>query len=164
MIKVWIDRNGGDSKKVKFVELPSVAGAAAIAAHRIDVDQLTDPHLTQALMAGTVKILAPTMSVIGTEYMYGGWFAMNEWAQQHSGLVKAFAKVLSEAAAFTNTHHDATVSMMADATKIPIPVFSKMVRDYTATALSPSTVQPVIDFMAKYSWIPRPFPARDVIF
>jgi NitT/TauT family transport system substrate-binding protein len=164
MIEVWIDQNGGDSTKVKFVEIPSVAGAAAIAAHRIDAHQMIDPYLTQALMSGTTKLLAPTMSVMGTNYLVGAWYAMTEWAEQHAGLVKAFAKVLSDAAAFTNAHHGVTESMMAEATKIPIEVFSKMERMYTPTSLTPSAVQPVIDFMAKYNWIPRTFPAKDVIF
>ncbi len=58
----WLDKNGGDSKAVKWIEIPNVAKVPALLAHRIDFCSVNEPQLTAALEAGGVRVLAPTMS------------------------------------------------------------------------------------------------------
>ena len=54
--------------------------------------------------------------------------------------------------------------MMADVTKIPLPVFQKIGRTDSATTSDPSLIQPVIEVAAKYKYITRSFTARDAYF
>jgi hypothetical protein len=54
--------------------------------------------------------------------------------------------------------------MMSEATKIPLDTFRKMDRVDNYTALDPATIQPSIDFAAKYKMIAHPFPAKEMIF
>ena len=56
-VMVWVDKNGGDSRTMKFVEIPGSASAAALAEHRVDITTLSEPYLAVALESGKVRSL-----------------------------------------------------------------------------------------------------------
>lgn len=160
----WVDQNGGDSKSLKFVELSASAQTPAVVEHRVDAVVLTQPYLSLALDSGKVRVLGLAWSAISPSFMFGAWFAMNDWAAKHLSIVRTFARVTSQAAQYTNIHHSETASLLADASKIPIETIDKMSRVDTATALDPMLIQPMIDASAKYKLLPHGFPAKDLIF
>jgi NitT/TauT family transport system substrate-binding protein len=164
VISMWVDQTGGDSKTLRYVEVPNSAQTAALEQHRIDAALLLNPQLQEALMSGKAKRLGLPMDTIAPQYMLGAWFAMSDWASKHADAVKTFAAVTAQSATFTNAHHEATAAMMSDATKIPLDVFSKMDRIDNYTTLDPANIQSSIDFAAKYKMITRGFPAREMIF
>jgi len=49
--RIWIDQSGGDSKSVKFVEVPDYDVAGALAQGRIDGAVISEPDLQNALAA-----------------------------------------------------------------------------------------------------------------
>ena len=161
---MWVDQNGGDSKLLKFTEIPNTAQAIAVAEHRVDAAVLQQPDLAQALEGGKVKVLGLAYSAISPNFMFAGWFAMNDWASKHADLVKTFNRVAGDAARYTNAHHAETAPMLADASKIPLTVIEKMNRVDSSTALDPTIIQPIIDASAKYKMLAHGFPAKDLIF
>jgi NitT/TauT family transport system substrate-binding protein len=158
----WLDKNGGDSRAVKWIEVPNSAKVAALLEHRIDFCSVNEPQLTAALETGGVRVLAPTMSAIAEQFASTIYFAHADFARAHRDAVRAFARVTYEAAAFTNAHPALTAPMMADVTKVPLEVMRKINRAPGATSSDPGLVQPVIDVAVKYKILPRVFPAREV--
>ena len=57
-ISSWIDANGGDSKTIKFVELPQTEAGVALEAHRIAAALIIHPQVDAALAGGKVHVLA----------------------------------------------------------------------------------------------------------
>jgi NitT/TauT family transport system substrate-binding protein len=165
-ISAWMDKNGGDSKTLKWVEIPLSAAGAALAEHRVDVAALLEPALTAAVETGKVRILAPGFNAIAERFIIGLLFANADWAAKHPDAVKKWMRVTYEAGAYTNTHRSETAQLMSDITKIPLPLFAKMTRAETGTTATadPALLQPLIDTAAKYNHIPRAFPARDLYF
>ena len=161
-IVVWVDKNGGDSKSMKWVELPSSAGAAALIEHRVDVASLNEPLITAALATGKVRVLAPCFNAIAERFSIGFYFANADWASKHTELVRRFVRVLYEAGTYTNAHGDETAPMMAEITKIPLETIRKIARAPAATSSDPGLIQPVIDVAARYRYIPRAFPASEL--
>ncbi len=53
--------------------------------------------------------------------------------------------------------------MLADFSKIPLPVISKMTRAVLGTTLTPALIQPVIDAAVKYGALARSFNAAEII-
>ena len=162
----WVDKDGGDSKTIKWVEIPNSAEAEAIATHRVDVCQLNEPAYTEAVAAGKVRPLGDGLSssAIANSFVIAIYFAHPDFAQKNPELMHGFARVTYEAAAYTNTHHAETAQMMSDVTKIPVEVMRRINRAPGATVGDPSLLQPVIDVAAKYGNIPRVFPAKDAYF
>lgn len=71
-ISAWIDKNGGDAKTLKWVEVPNSAAGSALAEHRIDVCNLQEPQLTAATETGRVHVLGVGYSAISERFVFGG--------------------------------------------------------------------------------------------
>jgi NitT/TauT family transport system substrate-binding protein len=163
-MRAWIDKTGGDSKTVKWVEIPNSAGGAAVGEHRVEATCLNEPQLSAAIAAGQVRILAPSYSAISDHFAFTVFFAQPAWATAHAGVLKKFVNVTYDAARYTNVHHSETAAMMADITKIPLATIAKMARTNAATSSDPGLIQPAIDLAAKYGNISAAFPAKDIYF
>jgi NitT/TauT family transport system substrate-binding protein len=160
----WVDKNGGDSKTLKWVEIPNSASGASLAEHRTDVTMLNEPQLSAAIESGKARVLAPGLDAIAPRFSLTIYFAQSDWAAKHADVVRKWVRTTYEAATYTNGHHAETMAMMSDVTKIPIEVFRKMSRVPHSTTSDPSMLQPVIDVAAKYKNISRAFPAKEAYF
>jgi NitT/TauT family transport system substrate-binding protein len=163
VISAWVDRSGGDSRTLKFVEIPISAAQSALELHRIDASLMNDTALSTALAAGSVRILAPAMDAVAPEFPYSGWFASSQWAAQHRDLVQTFARVVAESTAYTNAHHAETAPLLASFTGQTLDVIEKSSRAESGTSLRLSEIQPLVDLAAKYKIIAHPFPARELV-
>jgi NitT/TauT family transport system substrate-binding protein len=163
-MRSWIDKDGGDSKTVKWIEIPNSAAGDALAQHRIEATCLNEPQLSAALGAGKVRVLAPSYSAISEHFVFTAYFAQPAWAAANADTIKKFVRVTYDSAKFTNTHHAETAGLISDITKIPLDVITKMARTNHATTGDPALMQPVIDQAAKYQSIPRAFPAKEAFF
>ena len=166
MISAWVDKNGGDSKTMKWIEFPNSALGAALADHRIDVCALQEPQLSAELAGGKVRALAPVYNAVSEHFCFADYFANKPWADKNADVVKRWVKVTFDAAVYTNAHHAETVALMAEVTKIQPAILAKMARVQGATQATsdPALMQPLIDAAAKYKMIPRAFPAKELMF
>lgn len=160
----WVDQHGGDSKTLKFLEIPNSAAIAALGEHRIDAYVMLYPPLAEALATKKAKILGPAYDSVGKHFVFAGWFTSKAWADAHPDVAKKFASVVYEAAKYTNKHHDETAPLIADVTKIPVDTIEHMNRVDGSTSMNPAQIQPLIDSSAKYKLIPESFPAKDLIW
>lgn len=160
-VSVWMDKNGGDSKSLKWVELPNSAEEAALESHRVDLVCPNQPQLKAALDSGKVRLIGPYMNAIAQHFVIAVYFANTEWASKNPELARSFARVTYQSAAYTNSHQSETAAMMSEVTKIPIEIIRSYARPPGATSSDPALLQPVIDMAAKYKNIPRSFTAKD---
>jgi NitT/TauT family transport system substrate-binding protein len=161
---LWLDKNGGDSKSVKYVELPNPSLTAALTGHRTDEAVMTFPVLADALASHELKALGSPYGAIGPDFLISVWFVANDWAKQHAATVKTFLDVTQQSAKYTNQHNSETAPMVADLTKIPLAVINGMPRLVSSTGMSNAQIQAVLDGAAKYGLIPHTFPARDLVW
>lgn len=162
-VRVWVDKNGGDSRTVKFVEIPMASDGAALVEHRIDAAVIGPPMLGASLAAGTSKTLADPLGAIAGEFLVSGYIARPDWASEHLDLVRAFSRGITMAAAYVNAHFEETRPLVAELTKLPLSEVATMHRTRNATQLDATLIQPCIDVAAKYGAIARPFSAREII-
>jgi NitT/TauT family transport system substrate-binding protein len=163
-INAWVDRTGGDSKSLKFVELPESEAGPAMAQHRTAGSFVIRPQLDEALASGQARVLAPAYDQIAPLFILSAWFATGDFVAKHPDVVQTFARVLVQSATYGNAHHAETAPLLAEVAKIPIDVIEKQPRGILGTQLTPALVQPVIDLSAKYGMLARSFPADEVIY
>ncbi len=160
----WVNAHGGDASTLRFVELPMAAGAAALKAGRIDAVPLVQPVLDSALQSGQLRSLPGAYSAIAPQYLFSAWFSTKTWVHDHPEVAREFARIVTQAAQYTNTHHHETAAMVAQFTSIPVDVIEHMQRTPSATTmLEPSLLQPVIDAAVKYKIMPSGFAAAEMI-
>jgi NitT/TauT family transport system substrate-binding protein len=159
--RAWIDRNGGDSSTVKFVEMPFPAMAPALEAGRIDAASVTEPFVGGATRNG--RVLAYFWDAVSKHFIISAWFVTPQWAKDHPDLVKRFAAVIHKAAVWANTNPSQSGEILAKYAKIDPAVIATMTRSHYGEQLTPSLMQPLIDLTAKYGKFTT-FPAQELIY
>jgi NitT/TauT family transport system substrate-binding protein len=159
----WLQKNGADASKVKFIEMPPAAMQAALEAKRVDAAAIYEPFLSAAIGAGTAKVFAKPYDSIAASFITGAWFALTPWVNEHRGAAIAVARVLSQASQYVNSHYDELTPVISGFTKLSPETLRTMVKLYTPASLRAADIQAVIDVAARQHEIPNTFPAGDMI-
>jgi NitT/TauT family transport system substrate-binding protein len=156
----WIDRNGGDSTTVKWVEMPFSEMTAALTAGRVDAVESAYPAIDTALAAGH-RVLDAGYEATAKEFAIGAWFCTADYAKTHPDVVRRFVAVMGESARWANAHHAESAAILEKWTKAVVP--PGMPRVYYGDHVSAAQVQPIIDVSVKYHALTAPLAASDLI-
>jgi NitT/TauT family transport system substrate-binding protein len=160
---LWMDKNGGDSKSIKWVEIPTSELPAALKEGRIDAIVGLEPGLTEAKRQGA-RLLANALDTIGESYVLGGWFAMKPWAATHRELVAKTAGALQEAGRWANTHKRESAAILLAHTKLQPEIAAQMTRAVYAERFDPKLMQPELDVGTKYGVLGRPVSIAEILY
>jgi NitT/TauT family transport system substrate-binding protein len=147
--RAWIDKNGGNSAAVKFVELPFPAMAAAVIAHRVDAAFTVEPFY--AANEDKLTLLARASEAVAKRYMATGWIATESWLSTHADVALRFGSAIHRTAIWANAHHKESAAILLKHIKLDPAVAARMYRVRYALALEPRLLQPAIDTAAKYT-------------
>jgi NitT/TauT family transport system substrate-binding protein len=162
--RAWIDKTGGDSTTVKFIEMPFPVTPDAIASGRVDGAYLAEPFVTIAEQKHLAKILTLGDDAISAgEYDSTGWYTTLQWARAHPDLVVRFQRAMAEAGAWANANPTKVVPILAKDLHADPALVAQARRPYFPPRLVPAEVQPFIDISAKYAKFP-PFKADELIY
>ena len=157
----WIDKHGGDSTKVQFVEMPFVAMQPALEQGRVAAAQISQPWATSAL--STCRSLGPPNDAIANRFLLSAYVATGTWAAAHKEVIRRFQSALYSCAHWIDTQPAASVGAIAELTKQDPAVVSRSVRSIFSEGLAPAAVQPIVDAAAKYGVLKTTFPATDMM-
>ena len=158
----WIDKNGGDSASVKFVELSFPEMIPAVSQGRVDAVLVAEPAVSSA--KGSARILGYPYDAVAPRFLLGCFFTTTAYLAQNQQTVKRIVDVLRAAGNWANQHHSESGQMLAAVTKIDVNVIQNMTRATYPDKMLISDVQPVIDLAAKYGVIAESFPAAEIIW
>jgi len=160
--EAWIDKSGGDSKAVKFIEFPFAAMPAALTASRVDAAVVAEPQLTQS--RNDTRLFGKSYDGIADLWMIDAWVANEAWISANPDLALRFSAAMRQAAVWANQNHDKTAEFVSSATKIDISIVRAMRRATFLEHVNLSVVQPVIDVGAQYGALTARFPAADLFY
>lgn len=159
--EAWVDKTGGDSKTVHWVEMPFSLMEAALLAGRIDAALITQPFATTAL--ATCRSLGAPNDAIASRYLNGCYCATQAWLETHRDAARRISSALSKAAHWYDTDPAGSVQAVAALTKQDPAVVARSVRSLFGETVEPALLQPVIDVGARYGLLKRSFPASEII-
>jgi NitT/TauT family transport system substrate-binding protein len=157
----WIDKNGGDSKLVKFVEMPFVQMSAAVLAKHIDGAVIAEPIFT-AVKDDVQDIGLPYSAVNeGKPFQTLGIVCSKDFREKNLPTAMKLANAIHSAARWANNsdNHAEAGRILAEHSKIQPAVIAAIPRLSFAETNNPALVQPVIDLMTRYGVLPRSFAA-----
>ncbi len=157
----WIDKNGGDSSTVKFIEIGPTEIPAALQQHRIDAAFVAEPQVAQA--KATSRVFAKPYDTLGDGWMIAGYFTTRAWANAHPALLKKFQTAMRETAIWANSNPDKSAEILANATKLDPGLVRSSVRAKFGETLVAATIQPTIELAARYKLL-ETFPATELIY
>lgn len=161
--RAWIDKNGGDSSTVRWVEIPDFQQEGAVESGRVDAAVMSAgvyPKLGKPDYP--IRVVAPALGAIAPTFAVDVWATSNDWLAQHPNEARAFVAAMREAAVWGNTHHHESAEILTKYTKRSLADIEASVRYIYGTDLTPQALQPQIDAAAKYGWLAS-FPAQRLI-
>lgn len=159
--QVWIDKNGGDSKAVHFVELPEPAMAAALTQGRIDAAMMTEPFLTRDKAA--IQILGNADAAIAPQFISGVFVASKAWVETHRDTAVRVARALRETARWANRHPAETAAILAQRTGLDPAAAASMTRATFADFMTGALLQPAVDAATRYGRLKAPLDMRTIV-
>ena len=143
VVRAWVDKNGGDSKTIQFVELPASASTPALEQGRVDVATVYEPALTSVLATGKFRVLGRQFDSVaaGKRFQQTAFAVMAPWVDAHRDAAGRLARAMHESIVYTNSHLPETVDMMAQYTNVTPEVVAKSVRFIPSTS-SPGCFNP----------------------
>jgi NitT/TauT family transport system substrate-binding protein len=158
--KRWLDANGGDSKSVRWLEVPDATALAALQAGRVDAASVSEPALEDALRSGAVRSLASVFDAIAKRFLISGYFTTDDFAKAHPDVVRQFANVMSTTAVWANKNRPRTAQILEKYIQTPVAPGSPRVT--YADRLAVADVQPVLDLLYNYGLLKTPQHAKDL--
>jgi NitT/TauT family transport system substrate-binding protein len=157
----WVDKNGGDYKAVKFIEVPYGQMGQALSSGRVDALEVAEPFLSGFVTTDVARIFAADGDVIGSTWVEGGYFCTVDYAKNNSEVLKRFSKVIAETGRWANANPDAAAAILLKYSKgEPRKLLFHIV---FPERFKPSDAQPLIDAAAKYGALKASFPSADMM-
>ncbi len=160
-IEVWLDKNGADSKSVKFTEVPFMEMGPALSSARVDAAFFSEPALS--LVRDSLRVLGDPYGAIAPQFITGSYFTTRAYAVAQPALVANVGRALRQAATWANGHPNDTAAILARLQKLDVGRVETMARSVYAEQLRPSDLQPVFDVAFRYGYLPSPVNAKALI-
>jgi NitT/TauT family transport system substrate-binding protein len=162
--QLWIDKNGGDSRTVKFVEMAVPEMSTALETHRVDSATTFEPGITLAMATGKFKVLGNCSSVVAPRWLTSVYFSTDAYVQQNPDATRRFVSAIRQGAVWSNSHLKQSSEILVKYTKLDPDLAARMVRDQQGTVLSPELLQPNLDVLARYNALPNPVTVSQLVW
>jgi NitT/TauT family transport system substrate-binding protein len=149
----WIDKNGGDSKTIKMIEIPFPEMVGALDSGRVDVAIPSEPFTSQGRSGN--RVIGNCYAALTSEMLLFGFFATEAWLTAHTDTALKFAAAIKQAAIWANSHQKASAILLTKFTNLAPAVADTMGRATYATTLEPAMIAPAIEYMVKYGFLPK---------
>lgn len=159
--QAWLDKTGGDSSSVKFIELSGAQIAIALADEKIDGAFVPEPFVGSSRKVA--RAITNPMEAIALNFMSAAHFSTTTWAKAHPEDIRKFQGVIRDAAIWANKNHDRSALVLERVAKVNPEVVRNAVRSYYTERMDPALLQPLIDVTAKYGGITG-FAASELLY
>jgi NitT/TauT family transport system substrate-binding protein len=157
----WIDKNGGDSKTVHFVEVPTSNMAAALKQNRIDAAMVSEPFLTEA--KADIDLIADAFSAIAPQWISATFVVSKAWVTANPDAARRFVAAMHETARWANTHPTETAKILSPLSGVPLATFATMERTTYTDQFTRALLQPGIDAAYRYGALKEPYDMAEVV-
>ena len=163
MAMAWVDKNGGNSAKIKFVEVPFPQMEPAIVAGKVDAISVQEPFAAVAARRPETRVLSNPWGDVLPKFLIASWFASEKWIQKNPATAQAFVRAINKGVDAIRADKESGRAAMIKwaglnpdlAGKIGLPSFEKGINE--------QDVQVTMDLTYKYKMISKPLKAKEVL-
>jgi NitT/TauT family transport system substrate-binding protein len=154
-VQAWVDRNGGNSDTVQFIEMPYPTMMAALDRGRVAAVAETEPWVTTA--ASGARVIGNLNDVVAPRYALAAWFSTNAWLARNPDIAQRFVAVMQQTARWANTHPKEAAALLERYTKVTPDIAAAAIKQLQfddGGRADPKYLQPVVDMISKYGKTP----------
>jgi len=159
--EAWVDKNGGHSSTLHFIELAPPSVMAALFAGRIAAAPVQEPMASTIMASGKARNIGSFFDGVASRYQTAGVFATADWVARNHDVAARFARAMRDANAYLGKHEDEGVPLIG--AFIGITEGEKVNHPGRPLYLIPAEIQPMIDVAATYKVIAQGFAAQELI-
>ncbi len=163
MAMAWVDKNGGRSSKIKFVEIPFPQMEPALVAGKVDAISVQEPFAAAAARKPEIRVLSNPWGDVVPKFLIASWFASDKWIQKNKTTAQAFVGAINRGIDAVHADKEGARSAMIKWSGLSPDMVGKIGYPLFEKAVSEKDVQVTIDLTLKYKLISRAIKARDVI-
>ena len=163
LMKKAVDDDGGDSSKVKSVQIPFPQMQAALKAKRVDAIVTTEPFLTISEKAGGRVVSEPEVDILPNGSVTA-FAASKQFIEQNGDVIERFQAAMRESLEYAKAHQDEALQAAAKVTGLSE---EEAEGQALGTIYDPELDRPSIekmqDLLVEYDAIPKKMPIEDVV-
>ena len=163
-VRTWIDRNGGDSVGVRFIQMTFAEMLPALSTRLVDavgMDVTTDPLLGKP--QDGARVLCAAFSAVAPVFLSSAWFGTEDWIAQNHDAARRFARVMRQAAVWGNAHRRESAAIVERNAYLEPGRMNACARVTYGTELIARQIQPCIDVAYPYGELTTSVSANEMI-
>jgi NitT/TauT family transport system substrate-binding protein len=150
-IRTALDKEGVDTSRLEFVEVPFPDMLPALERREFDVAWLPEPFVSQAVAEGHRKLLDPMVATY-PRLTLSGYFGSSAFIDENGDLVDRFQRAMNRSLDYAATHEDDARRAIAENTEIPPPVVEKMPLPHWTSDLNEESIRSLIQQAERYDY------------
>jgi len=159
-----IDKLGGDSKTVDFVEVPAQSMNSEVDKGTVDAVVSQEPTITQGKSMGLKDLFSPAAETTPSSPLIV-YVTTQTYLKDHKDIVNSFTKALTESSSALDKDADLVRSTAKSTYKLTDEQTKAMVLPYfVPTTVSKSKMEDIMDLMIKYGLIKSPVDLDTAIY
>ncbi|MBI2369153.1 MAG: ABC transporter substrate-binding protein [Deltaproteobacteria bacterium] len=160
--RTWMDKNGGDSSTLKWLEIPFPQMEPALRNRQIDAFTAVEPFVTVP-SSRTSRVIGHPLGEMAPSLLIASYFSTEEWINRNVDLVKRFNAAIAKGTEYHNANKEEAREIIAKHTGQPKEIVQKVALPAFEVPIRDSDVQVFIDHSFKYRLIERRFAAAEII-
>jgi NitT/TauT family transport system substrate-binding protein len=154
----YLEQNGVDRSKVRFVEIPFPQMNAPLLAGQIDAVTQVEPFKTVLLSSGKAEAYTYTYIDAQPSADITQYIALTAWVRKNADLANRFARAIRKGSEYANNPaNEATVrEVNLQFTNLAPPLKDKVQLPLLGTAVNPVEIRKTMDMMMKYGLLKKP--------
>jgi NitT/TauT family transport system substrate-binding protein len=161
-VRAWLDRNGVDSKGVKFVESQMALMPPALGRGTYDAALMGEPYLS-ADGGKSLRILGDAYAVLAPQFLISNFFTTTSFFKANIPWIKRFVAMIYDTARWANANHAESGAIFVKESSFDAATLARMSRVEFATSLDPRYIDPVLAAMYKYDALDKRLTSADLI-
>jgi NitT/TauT family transport system substrate-binding protein len=162
-LHVWLAKNGIDAANVHVVEVPMSEMGSAVETGRIGAAVISEPSLSIALRANSLRVLSDVSGAMAPQYLVSGWFASKTFVHDNAETVRRFVSAMYATARWANAHQNDSAVILAKVTKMDVAQIRAGMRAPYTDVLRASDIQPQLDLAVKYGYLVKPVTTEEIV-
>jgi len=160
----WMQDNGADPAKARFVEITFTQMPDALRSKRIDAATLIEPFLTRALSVGSGKLMSHYTDSMPNGTVAAVWVTSKAFADAKPEAVRSFQRGLGEGIIYARAHPEIADETLSRYLKLPIEAVRQATKPPLLDNITPAQIEFWIDLMRAQKLITRPLDSNSLIF
>ena len=163
MALAWVDKNGGNSSKIKFVEIPFPQMEPALVAGKVDAISVQEPFAAVAARRPETRVLSNPWGDVLPKFLIASWFGSEKWIQKNRATAQAFVRAINKGVDAVHADKEGGRAAMIKWAGLNPDFVGKIGMPFFEKGIDEKDVQVTMDLTYKYKMISRPIKAKDVL-